>query len=50
MLGARVRVEVAGRLVAEEDGRIVRQRAGDCDPLALAARQLVGQVIDPGSS
>ena len=40
-------VEVAGRLVGQQDGRIDRQRARDGDPLALAARQLVGQVIQP---
>ena len=33
-------VEVAGRLVGEHDRRPPEQRAGDRDPLALAARQL----------
>ena len=38
-------VEVAGRFVGEQDRRIDRQRAGDRDALALAARELVGQVL-----
>ena len=33
-------VEVAGRLVGDEDRRIVDERAGDGGPLLLAARQL----------
>ena len=40
-------VEVAGRLVGQQDGRPVHQRAGDGDALALAAGQLVGPVMDP---
>ena len=44
-LVAGARVEVAGRLVGEQDRRIDRQRARDRDALALAARQLVGQVL-----
>ena len=39
------RVEVAGRLVGEEDAGIVDERPGDRHALALAARQLVGPVI-----
>ena len=46
-LVAGVRVEVAGRLVGEQDRRIDRQRARDGDALALAARELVGQVLQP---
>ena len=46
-LGAGVSVEVAGRLVGEQDRRIDRQRAGDGDALALAAGELVGQVVEP---
>src|SRR3954469_2763320 len=38
------RVEVAGGLVGEQDGRLVDQGAGDGHALALAARQLVGLV------
>src|SRR5581483_4044187 len=40
------RVEIARRLVGEEYRRVDRQRPGDRDTLALAARQLVGQMID----
>ncbi len=40
-----VRVEVAGRLVGEQDGRIVHQAAGDGDALLLAARQLRRGVV-----
>ena len=43
-LGARLRVEVAGRLVGEDDGGLVDQRAGDRDALLLAARELRGLV------
>ena len=51
-------VEVRGRLVEDEDGRVGEQRAGERDPLALTAGQLrsllphhrrraVGQRRDP---
>ena len=40
-------VEIAGRLVGQENRRIDRQRARDGDALALAARQLVGQMLQP---
>ncbi|WP_435810422.1 hypothetical protein [Streptosporangium canum] len=40
-------VEVAGRLVGQDDQRVVGQRAGDGDPLTLPARQLRGQM--PGA-
>ena len=40
-------VEVAGRLVGEEDRRVVHQRPGDGHPLPLAARELVGPVVHP---
>ena len=46
-LDARARVEVAGRLVGEQQRRVVDQRAGDGDALLLAARQLVRMVIEP---
>src|ERR671926_296980 len=39
-LGARPRVEVAGGLVGEHDGRAGDQRPGQRDPLLLAAREL----------
>ena len=41
---ARLRVEVAGRLVGEDDGGPGDQRAGDRDPLLLAAGELGGPV------
>ncbi len=40
-----VAVEVSGRLVGEQDRRLVDQGARDRHPLALAARQLVGSVV-----
>ena len=40
-------VEVAGRLVGPDDRRVVDERAGDRDPLALPARQLVRDVVGP---
>ena len=40
-----VRVEVTGRLVGEQDRRVVHQRARDGDALALTAGQLVRPVI-----
>jgi hypothetical protein len=36
-----------GRLVGEQDRRVVHQRAGDRDALALAARELVGPMGHP---
>jgi hypothetical protein len=36
------RVEVAGGLVGEQDARAVDERAGDRDPLLLAAREVAG--------
>ena len=41
---ARLRVEVAGRLVGEDDGRFGDQGAGDGDALLLAAGELGGPV------
>jgi hypothetical protein len=49
-LDAGLRVEVAGRLVGQQDRRVVDQRARDGDALALAARQLVGPVASCGPS
>ena len=43
-VGARLRVEVAGRLVGEDDGRFGDQGAGDGDALLLAAGELGGPV------
>ena len=42
----RLGVEVAGRLVGEQKRRVVDERAGDRDALLLAARELVGVVVD----
>ena len=44
---ARAGVEVAGGLVGEQQGRAVHERARDRDPLALAAGDLVREVIGP---
>ena len=44
-LGGGFGVEVAGRLVGDEDGRVVGQRAGDGDALLLAAGKLAGQTF-----
>ena len=38
-------VERAGRLVGEQQPALADDRSGDRDPLALAARQLVGEAI-----
>src|SRR5262245_10576455 len=43
-LGARRAVEVAGRLVREQEARVRDERARDRDTLALTARQLAGAV------
>ena len=39
-------VEVAGRLVGEQQARLQNQRPGQRDPLLLAARELAGLVIE----
>ena len=46
---AGVRVEIAGRLVGEQNRRIDRQRACDRDALPFAAGQLVRQMIRAGA-
>ena len=46
-LVARVRVEIAGRLVRQNDMRIVDQGTGDGHALLLAAGKLRGPVIEP---
>ena len=40
-------VEVAGRLVGQENARLVHQRPGDGHALPLAAGELVGPVLHP---
>jgi hypothetical protein len=40
-----LRVEVAGRLVGEQDERVAHQGARHRDALLLAARELAGQVL-----
>ena len=44
---ARALVEVAGRLVGDQDRRVRRDRAGDRDALLLAARELGRVVVQP---
>ena len=46
-LGAAGGVEVAGRLVGEQEGRLGDQRPGDGHPLLLAAGQLGRLVVEP---
>ena len=46
-LGARAGVEVAGRLVGEDDLGPAGERAGDGHPLLLAAGQLRRSVVEP---
>ena len=41
-IGAGLGVEVAGRLVRQENRRVHGEGAGDGDTLALATRQLIG--------
>ena len=41
-------VEVAGRLVGQQQRRVVHERARDRDALLLAARELVGVVVELG--
>src|SRR3954471_24144651 len=42
-------VEVAGRLVAEQERRVVDEGASDADSLLLAAGELVGVVVELGA-
>lgn len=37
-------IEISGRLVGEEDGRVVDEGAGDADALLLASTELAGEV------
>src|SRR5205814_4852721 len=39
-------VEIAGGLVGEQQQRLYRQRAADCDPLLLAAGQLLRVALE----
>jgi hypothetical protein len=50
-LEAGARVEVAGRLVGEDQARLGHERARDRDALLLAARELVRRVVEaPGEA
>ncbi len=42
-----LRVEIGGRLIGQDERRVVDQRPGDRHPLLLAARQLLGQEVEP---
>ncbi len=44
---AGLRVQLAGRLIGQQQRRLVGQRAGDGDPLLLATRQLVRPMVRP---
>src|SRR5689334_20680074 len=46
-LGTRLRVEVPGRLVGEDDLRAARERPCDGDPLLLPTRQLGRPMLEP---
>ena len=43
---AGLRVEVAGRLVGEDEERVIHQRAGDGDALLLPAGELLGAMVE----
>ena len=45
-LDAGARIEVAGRLVRQQQRRVVDERARDGDALLLAARELVRMMVD----
>ncbi len=45
-LGAGLGIQVAGRLVGQDDARLVDQRPRDGDALLLPAGQLVGPMVD----
>ena len=46
-LVAGLRVELAGRLVGQDQDRLLDQRPGDRHPLLLAAGELVRPVVEP---
>ena len=48
-VGLRVRVERGERLVEEQHVRVARERAGERDPLALAAGELRSAAPAPGA-
>ena len=41
---ARLRIEITGRLVGQDDRGVIDERTGDSDALDLPAGQLIGQV------
>src|SRR5581483_5383494 len=45
----RPRIQIAGRLVGNEDGRIVGQRPCNRNALLLSARKFAGQTMEKGS-
>ena len=47
--GFAFRVERAGRLVEDQHGRLEQQRAGERQPLALAAREVAGALLHAAS-
>ena len=47
MSSVKRRIEVADRLVGQDHLRLLRQHAGDRDPLALAAAQRIGALRQP---
>ena len=44
-LEAVVQVEVAGRLVEQQDGGLLRERLGERNPLEIAAGELLGEGV-----
>ena len=44
-LAAGLRIKVAGRLITEQDGRVVHECPGNSDPLLLASREFRGFVF-----
>src|SRR5215471_1631765 len=46
---ASLRVKVSGRLVSQNDGRIVNQCTGDCDALTLTTGELIRLVQHAGA-
>ncbi len=47
--GRGLRIDIAGRLVGQQDRRVMDQGASDGDALLLTARQLIGMVLLPGA-
>ena len=46
-LTGRHRVQLAGRLVGDQERRLARERGAERDPLLLAARELTGMCVAP---